>query len=300
MFWINDLNFNLRYQINDQKLSAFGDLIGGLIGSLWTLAGFILYYVALKDQRKDIKINQDNLEVQVETLNQQIKEYKLQTDELVQTRKVLNEQSSTLLKQQFESTFFNSINLLNAIIDKFIIVLPSSRKIWDAEKNVNRMQNYDIKLLGKDVFSNYLEKLREAYLQYCRENVVVNSLDASNSVIIEYDFEKDSVIIKTIALQFFNDYQKELGHYFRTVNNIVKLIIKDSAKISDFKFYNDIFMDQFSSEELILLFYYFVVFEEKYQTKQYIEENGFFRNLNKDLILNENHKSLYKEIAYFN
>ncbi|PTB88561.1 hypothetical protein C9994_17705, partial [Marivirga lumbricoides] len=77
---------------NDAK---FGDIIGGLIGSIWSLAGIFLFYLALTEQRKDIKINQDTLKSQIKSLDLQIEEYKLQRIELEETRKVLREQSET-------------------------------------------------------------------------------------------------------------------------------------------------------------------------------------------------------------
>lgn len=301
LYWYNDHNFDSNYQINDNKLGSFGDIIGGLIGSIWALAGYILYYVALKEQRKDIETNQRGLNVQIATLERQVQEYELQRQELVETRKVLNQQSITLLKQQFESTFFNSLNLLNNIIDKFIIIIPSVRTEYDAEKNINRPKNYNINLIGKDVFINYLEKLKEAYSQYCADNEESNflqALDALDGDINKNDFEKEKIIVKRVASKYYDEYQKELGHYFRTVNNIVKLIARDSTKISGFQFYNELFTDQFSSEELVLLFYYFIVIEEKQFTKDYIEKNYFFRNINSDLLLKVSHKSLYKDRAY--
>ena len=293
LYWFNDHNFDSNYQINDNKLSSFGDIIGGLIGSIWALAGYILYYVALKDQRKDIEINQNALVVQVDTFKQQIEEYKLQRDELVLTRKVLNEQSSTLLKQQFESTFFNSLNLLNDLIEKLKFEIVTNRAVNRGSFDTNI--HYDL-LSGKDTFIKYLEKFKSEYMKKIKYKI--DDTDGVKKGILDMtSIQLRELIINTSHI-FFEHHQKLLGQYFRTVNNILKFLDKNKKSIKDSEFYMELFRDQFSSEELILVFYYFIVFEDKQQTKKFIEENGFFKNLNEDLLLNKNHKSLYKNIAY--
>ena len=48
-FLWNNLSFSLTSSIDNEKFSHFGDFIGGIVGSLWALAGVFLFYVALKD-----------------------------------------------------------------------------------------------------------------------------------------------------------------------------------------------------------------------------------------------------------
>lgn len=46
--WIEfQLSFNTP--INNEKIGQFGDFIGGIVGSIWALAGVILFYVALTE-----------------------------------------------------------------------------------------------------------------------------------------------------------------------------------------------------------------------------------------------------------
>ena len=42
-------SWNFSTKIDESIIGQFGDFIGGLVGSFFTLAGVILYYVALKD-----------------------------------------------------------------------------------------------------------------------------------------------------------------------------------------------------------------------------------------------------------
>ena len=119
-FLWNDWNFSTTNKIDSTKFGELGDYIGGLVGSLWSLAGVIMFYVALTEQRKDIKTNQDTLNTQVEALKQQIKEFELQRQELEETRKVFKEQNKTQHYQRFDNTFFELLRTHNDIVESLI------------------------------------------------------------------------------------------------------------------------------------------------------------------------------------
>ena len=98
--------FDFGSSVDAGMLGTLGDFVGGVIGSIWALVGVILFYLALKEQRSDIATNKKALAKQIEALEIQTNEFRLQKDELIESRKVFIEQSKTLKKQQFESTFF--------------------------------------------------------------------------------------------------------------------------------------------------------------------------------------------------
>lgn len=104
-------DFSLNHQISEEKIGQFGDFVGGLIGSLFTLVGVILFYVALRDQRKDFATSQETLKVQLSAFQQQVREFELQREELAQTRKVFEDQSTTLKLQKFEDTFYSFMSV---------------------------------------------------------------------------------------------------------------------------------------------------------------------------------------------
>jgi len=103
--------FDLNVPINKEFFGQFGDFVTGVVGSLWALSGVILFYIALREQRIDFNTNRIALEKQIEALNIQSEEFKLQSRELEESRKIFNTQSKTLKKQQFESTFFSLIGV---------------------------------------------------------------------------------------------------------------------------------------------------------------------------------------------
>jgi hypothetical protein len=113
-----DFNIDINSKINSEKFAQFGDFIGGIVGSIWALAGVLLFYIALTDQRKDIKTNQEALKLQIEALNNQVNEFEKQRKELESSRKVYEEQTKTLKTQQFESNFYSLLNVYTAIKNK--------------------------------------------------------------------------------------------------------------------------------------------------------------------------------------
>lgn len=109
---------DLKSPISKINFGLFGDFISGVVGSIWALAGVILFYVALTEQRKDFKTNKEALEKQTEALNLQLLEFQNQRYELEHARRISVEQYKTLKRQQFESTFFSLIQLKSDITSR--------------------------------------------------------------------------------------------------------------------------------------------------------------------------------------
>lgn len=136
--WGED-TFAISKKINSEKFGQLGDFVGGLMGSLWALAGVFLFYKALTEQRADFNNNKKALELQVEALNQQIEEFKLSREEQKLSRKVYEEQSKTAKIQQFDSSFYSLLdvylniknNLNTTIPDYFRVLVSEISKHYD-------------------------------------------------------------------------------------------------------------------------------------------------------------------------
>lgn len=237
-------NINVNSKIDANKIAQFGDFIGGVVGSLWSLAGVILFYVALTEQRKDIVINREALNAQVSALNQQIEEFELQREELSETRKVFQEQSETLKIQRFENTFFQLLNLHHELIDKL---------------NFNRPENFGgTKLLEKravlyKAFEDLEFKLKQS-------NKIWEENRFGEDVIMENPPETIKIAEERMTKAYrefhFGDYKQILNHYFRNVYHIFKFIyLSELIENSKKQFYASIVRAQLSSDELYLIFY---------------------------------------------
>lgn len=108
--------FSLNAEIDSGKLGTFGDFIGGVFGSIWSLCGVLIFYSALKEQREDFKTNKSALAKQTEALQMQMEEFKLQRDELSQSRQVFIEQSKTLKQQRMAAIYFSLLDLYRKIV----------------------------------------------------------------------------------------------------------------------------------------------------------------------------------------
>lgn len=236
-------NIALNSQINTTKISQFGDFIGGVVGSLWSLAGVILFYVALTEQRKDIEINRSTLNAQVSALNQQIQEFELQRIELSETRKVFQEQSETLKIQRFENTFFQLLSLHHELVDKLNFKKNSLTQNEKFEKRA--------------VLSKAFEDL-EIKLKFSNNIRGTNSIGEST---YEEEPPKTIKVAEKRLTQaykefYFDDYKQILSHYFRNIYHIFKFIYtSELIKKSKKQFYATLVRAQLSSDELYLILY---------------------------------------------
>jgi len=97
-------NWSFSTTLSEEKIAQFGDFIGGVVGTLLAFAASVLYYIALKEQQKDVRTNQKALEKQIEEFGNQVEELQL-------SRKVYEDQQKTMRVQQFETNFYSYFNI---------------------------------------------------------------------------------------------------------------------------------------------------------------------------------------------
>jgi hypothetical protein len=141
----------------------------------------------------------------------------LQSKEIRETRREVEEQRSQQTKQVFENSFFQLLYLSNQIVKNF-----SYTSDYGASQSTS----------GKNCF----EAIRRDFV-----SVALMSAHWGSSSEIRYE---------KFYLKHTHD---ELGHYFRNLYQVVKLV--HFSKMPDKKFYTNIVRAQLSSHELYLLFY---------------------------------------------
>jgi hypothetical protein len=227
-------NWDFSSVLDESIIGQFGDFIGGFTGSLFSLAGVILFYVALKEQRRDIGINQENFKLQTSALEQQVLEFKDQKVELSETRKVyeeqtilireqtnlykkqnkeLKEQSQIAKVQQFDSSYFSYLNIFN---------------------------NYKISLNNFSTTGNFFGDILG---------------ELKNIEIKEKNIDKILDQVCNGYLVIFNCNRDKLSPYFKTLYRIMVLI--DTSNIDDYKKedYFKLLRSQLSDVELLVLNY---------------------------------------------
>ncbi len=89
-YFIFALPFNDGSGVRDADLfSAFGDFIGGFVGSLFSLSGFLLLVETFKAQRETMRIQNQDIDFQ----------------------------HAAMLQERFETTFFNLLQVQQKILD---------------------------------------------------------------------------------------------------------------------------------------------------------------------------------------
>ncbi len=221
---------------SSQDIGTFGDMFGSL-NALFSGLAFAGLIVAIVIQNKELKLQNDTLE--------------LQKDELRQTREVFEEQSETLKKQQFESTFFQMVSLHNDIINSIQIRDKNGREAFN--------------LLFKDTLG-----VVNSFFSHGRLPEPLNSV----SPLIEQE-------IKNIVERYLDLYKggqgNKIGHYFRNLYNIIKLV--ENSEIKNKKLYTNIIRAQLSVPELVLLMINCSTYLGSEKFKPLIEKYSLLSNL---------------------
>lgn len=220
--------------MDEAKVGQFGDLIGGIVGSVFSLASVILFYVALNEQRKDIGINQKALNLQIDALNQQVEEFKAQKEELEETRRVYVEQTN-LIREQTESQKQQVKEF------KFQSTIYNLQQFDSSFYSILNVLIHQKQLINKDEpESNFFKNL---YFQIC-------NVDIKNKKLIE-----SLACVTNKYLEVYNSYESPLLLYCKTIYRIIKVIDDSNIEEIEKNKYSKILFSQLSSYELILLHY---------------------------------------------
>lgn len=222
-------SWDFSWTISEEKIGQFGDFVGGVVGCIFAFVGVILYYVALTDQREDIRINREALETQVKTLNQQIEEFKAQTKEMQETRTVYEEQTKLYRKQteyyeqqvkELKSqTKISSLQHFNSEFYSLLNVFVSIKK--NCEKPI----------------SDLLCKLKNRLVSY--NDTICN---------------KHSVLIEEYTKQYYNN-SSSLSIFFKTIYRLLKMIDDSNIESESKQRYAKTLRSQLSEQELLILYY---------------------------------------------
>lgn len=215
-------NWKFSWILDEQKVANYGDFVGGVVGTLLAFTAAILYYVALREQRKDVKNNQESLSLQTKALEHQIEEFKQQRDELEETRKVYERQTtlmelqSRIMKlQQFESSFYSLLKVY-----------------MDCKNQMNTKES--------DCFQKWLKEIDKGLSsQFAQKDI----------------FERHNEIMSSYEDMYLKK-RDILSPYFKTVYRVLSMIentqtLEDKEKMQ----YVKIFRAQLSECETKLLFY---------------------------------------------
>lgn len=268
---------NLFIQSKELKLNEVGDFIGGTVASLWSLSGLFFIYIAFLGQQKQMLFQ--NLELQfnrfeVKSTRFELKEQKLQ----------MIEQNKSIKLQRFENTFFNMINLLHEIVnsidiieEKENIVTRLGGSMVEQFNNAEKHTHFLTKK-GKDCFVSFRKELLENY----------ESLSL-----------KDEEEIKKIKIAFRDFYYKnepDLRHYIQNVFQIALFIEK--SEIENKNDYVELFRSQFSTNELVIIYYYSLSDFKYHWFNSFLENYTFLKLFNSGKLLKSEHRDFHESMFF--
>jgi len=262
--------------VNEEIVGQFGDFVGGVVGTLFALVGVVLYYVALTEQRKDLKINHDNLKIQTDALTQQIEEFRAQKEEMAETRRVY-EQQTTLFQEQ--------TNLY--------------REQSEAMKRQAEEAKKQTAIYLVEQFDASFYPLLGLVCSAQQENIEIISETYSK---IQSGILKSEDINKTyerILGEYNNQYQilgESLGRLFDMITYLVRLIHRAPVLEEDMKrHYNGILHSQLNEYTKVVLFYHLFSEAGRKEKSLYLQ-SGFFEEMN--FIKRCEFKNLYPPTIY--
>lgn len=243
---------------NGFGLNLLGDFMAGTVASVWSLAGLFFIYVAFLGQKQQL-LNQ-----QLEIMYSQL-EVKYTRLELSGQKAEMAEQNKTLRRQRFENTFFQLLNNHQSIVNGI-----------DLKRFHNR--TWTIFAEGRDCFNSFYDRAFPKNIARNTEN-------------IETTIERYNT--------FYKSNQSDLGHYFRHIYHILKFV-KNSKELTKVQKYNytNLLRALLSSHELVFIFYNGLAEHGKEKLRPLLEEFSILKNMDFELLMNSEHKTEYKNIAF--
>lgn len=207
------------------------------------------------------------------TIVLQREELRIQRKELEETRHELRGQkeqmelqNKTLSLQSFENTFFQLLRLHNDIVSAI---------------DLQRSNSGEVIAKGRDCF--------EKFYRYFKERWEAENPKDMSAVELER--------IGKTYVAFYSKAESDVGHYFRSLYNIVKFV--DTASVENKRLYTNLIRAQLSSFEVALLFYNALSPLGSEKFKPLIEKYALLKMTPVGrLIDREKHENLYPPGAY--
>lgn len=251
---LNPFLIKFGYGITDQELlGQTGDWLGGSSVPLLTFASFILLIATFTTQKKEL-----------EQTNKALLE---QQEEMELTRQAHLAQNLNLEKQRVESAIFQGISLHNEIVNSLEIV--EEHKSYSMAYVNHSTSTYVINTKGRNVLKDLYTNLR---YQLAFEDYSVTNLDQ------RYTQIKDEYIEWYLKNEHF------IGHYYRNLYHLFKMIDQSILDDTEKEKYADIVRAQLSSAELLLLFYNAVSFTEENNFIPLIIRYNILKHINKSML----------------
>lgn len=258
-------------QIKRANWGALGDFFGGILNPFFAFFGLIMLLATLVQNQKELALTREEIKRSVEALQ---------------------DQAQTQEKQRFEGTFFQLLNLHQEIVGSI-----------DLHNNETGHTTS-----GRDCFKVFCKRLGQKY-KYVIGSAINPSCLIYNPTTGEtpglkslpkekvQEAKKSLKNIEEAYTNFYKSNQSEVGHYFRSMYNIVKFI--HESKVDDKMLYSNLLRSQLSVYELTLLFYNCLSNLGNKKFKPLVEEYALLKGLPDEMLFDsDSHLQFYKKSAF--
>jgi hypothetical protein len=248
-----------------ERAGQFGDMFGTL-NALFTALAFVAVWWTGRMQKRELELQRNELTLQRTALE-------LQRQELRDTRKELHaqtehfaDQNATLAQQSADNTFFQLLRLHNDIVNSIDLM--------------NKPRGTTI-ARGRDCFQIFCHNLRAEYEAQLQQKPRGS------------DYE----VIQRAYMSFYDKNQADIGHYFRSIYNLIKFI--DRSRLQEKRTYTNLVRAQLSSYEVMLLFYNCIspLGEDKF--KPLVERYGLLKHVPREKLFHDGNNILYFSAAAY-
>ena len=206
------------------------------------------------------------------TIVLQSRELRNSAEQLTKSAEALEKQNLVLRKQSFEATFFQLLRLYNEVVRGLHITLRESEFLGGQARNVKHEDRQCLESLH-----NVL--IREHYYSVARGDSLVPRREALNFAYHD----------------FYSKYGHLVGHYFRTIYNIVKIVEKAEMPDEEKKEYTNVLRAQLSKYELGLLLYNCMSDYGKEKMLPLVIKYNLLKHVEDDVLLAPDDRDLIQE-----
>ncbi|MCU5036427.1 putative phage abortive infection protein [Bacillus cereus] len=335
-----------------KEFGAVGDFIGGTTVTFLTGASVFLLIATNIMQRKELQMSRKSIDEMVKQTKASVKQMKASVQQAEEAKKETQITNETMKRQQFETTFFNMINLHHNILKEIRYndkvgreAIPEFYEELEKKYDGTIYLRYRTQFLNNIINSGNIDELNDFAKQvliykklwsfkqshgfHFRENMgedldrawnqeeakiiqdfeenVKNNRKKCGEILELFDFkwhiENESNInheyINKFKMNYYNESLREIkqdayetlykrhenliGHYYRNLYRIVKLIQKNNFDSEsqerdneEKRQYRGILRAQLSSFELLMLFYNISYSEKGKKFKELVAGINFF------------------------
>jgi hypothetical protein len=245
-----------NYNIEIGKYGELGDFVNGISTPFISVSVFILLY----------------------------KTYTSQKQELQETKILLSEQNETLTNQQFETTFFNLVTLHHQIVNNIDFDSSIDIEMFDRETDGEP----EI-LKGRDCFRKFYHIFITGYRNWESDE----KKKATERTTFNAELEME--LISSAYSSVYMEHETDLGHYFRNLESLIKLV--DQSKVKNKDFYIELIIAQLSTYEILLLFYSCLWRDDSVMNK-FVIKYHLLRGIDHQSLINMEHIKLINKVAY--